>query len=572
MPVAIHNASHQQRITHNPSSHMEHFVKLIDNVSSFGTIHQIQQFIMQLMAELKVNDDLTMLHHMLLTMLTSSKHLLATSQLQRLLHCSQHIASKNSLCPSPPANTKDTFHCAPNKPRSVSLPLPLSLYITPIKPITHLLELPEHILSYCCSYLATKDLLLSADLCCTQLCAIARMPSSFHGKFIFGSAIHSEYHKLATMHMDRTREFDGFKMLHRFHHCKEIHFINIFNYDTIALLKTCTFPKIESIYLYDRFNHLIEYLPSLIPNVSKLFVTTNGGNETLDIIQANTDYYTDQLYMLLNGYLSSIESLALQHNTYYDIPLMLPEKVTTLLLNKIRNLNHLSLKNVYFPPDLNSNEYEYDTVKHLRLMPYNEYCSDHFDPALQSLSLFWNVVGQNGVYDMVKLHNLQRLHLVIKLDNDALDYSALLEFLRHSECLAHVQHFELDIDLNDAAWSSFGELLRITKQMFTSLNHHKQIKINIIDICNATSYSHMFRTILPQIITDMIQNIDAQQRWNIEIDVKHCIPDSDNDYYTQCMKNAVRDIQMNCDSILNHKKKHHTSLKFVVANKVMFHI
>ncbi len=63
-----------------------------------------------------------------------------------------------------------------------------------IEPIQNILELPQHILSYCFSYLATKDLLLSADLCCKELCRIARLPSSFHGKFIFGSAIR-EYHK-----------------------------------------------------------------------------------------------------------------------------------------------------------------------------------------------------------------------------------------------------------------------------------------------------------------------------------------------------------------------------------------
>eukprot|EP00486_Rosalina_sp_Unknown_P012716 CAMPEP_0201596614 /NCGR_PEP_ID=MMETSP0190_2-20130828/193267_1 /ASSEMBLY_ACC=CAM_ASM_000263 /TAXON_ID=37353 /ORGANISM="Rosalina sp." /LENGTH=99 /DNA_ID=CAMNT_0048057077 /DNA_START=1347 /DNA_END=1643 /DNA_ORIENTATION=+ len=97
------------------------------------------------------------------------------------------------------------------------------------------------------------------------------------------------------------------------------------------------------------------------------------------------------------------------------------------------NLNNLELKNVYFPPDLDStteydhvvdmdedeesdsydgydtdssgsfverkyddiamveedNKKNYHSVQHLRLMPYNEYCADHFDSSLRSLSLYW---------------------------------------------------------------------------------------------------------------------------------------------------------------------------------------
>ncbi len=198
------------------------------------------------------------------------------------------------------------------------LTLSYSKYINKqIEPIQNILELPQHILSYCCNYLcriarlccnylATKDLLLSdccnylcriarlccnylADLCCKELYRIASLPSSFHGKFIFGSAIHSEYDKRIN---DGTNN-DDINVLDRFNHLHEIHFINIFNYDTLQFLKTCNFPKIESIYLYDRFDFLIEYLPSLIPNISKLYIFTNGSNETLDIIEPNTNYYNE---------------------------------------------------------------------------------------------------------------------------------------------------------------------------------------------------------------------------------------------------------------------------------------
>ncbi len=87
-------------------------------------------------------------------------------------------------------------------------------------------------------------------------------------------------------------------MFERFHYSHKLHFINILNYDTIQLLKTCNFPKIASIYLYDRFNFLIECLPSLVSNINNLYIITKGGNETFDI-EANTNYDSldyDSLY------------------------------------------------------------------------------------------------------------------------------------------------------------------------------------------------------------------------------------------------------------------------------------
>ena len=639
----------------------DQFLKIIGNISSFQTITQIQQFMSQLVIDLQVNQDLNVIHNILFIMLSAAKHLLSTKQLQGMLNSSQYIASlkynnsNNNLSLSPfpspsPMVTPSKLlkpHIPPMTPlllsnRSNSLPLQLCLkqdidknkkcakmdieYIK-IKPVTNILELPDHILSYCCSYLATKDLLLSADLCCNRLCQIARMPSSFHGKFIFGSAIHSEYHKLQS----NNNNFDEDDlMLNRFHHSKEIHFINIFNYDTIQLLKTCNFPKIESIYLYDRFNHLIEYLPSLIPNVSKLYITTNGGNETLDIIQANTNYYCDQLCTLFNGYSKSIKSVYLKHNTFYDIPLMLPEDAAKLLLNEMKNLNHLSLKNVYFPPDLNEyqhvddigydtdysgsfvveekydddnnnnnsdyhSNHSYHSVKHLELIPYNEYCADHFDSSLKSLSLHWNVVGQNNIFDMVKLTNLNKLHLALKLDNDSLDYYSLKQFIIQSECLLSIKSLEIDIDLNDAVWSSFEKILEISSTIFNIMvnkndnnnnmdilsllncyNKTKYIKINIIDICNSTSYSHMFGIILPQIIQNMLNNIinlnNNHRKWDIMINIKHPIPnDCDNDYYNCCMNNAIKEIETNCSALFNHHS-HNTTLKFVVSNETMFEL
>lgn len=675
MSIIVTDDNHniESTLNYSRSNHMDQFLKVIGNISSFQTIQQIQQFMGQLVIDLHVHQDINVIHHILFTMLSSTKHLFTIKSLQRMVNTSQFIASSSSninrnldtpeqvaingniFCPSPSPiiTAMDTQIIQSKVPpmtplllsnRSSSLPLQLSLSnktnttnttsnndknilykLIKHEPVTHILELPDHILSYCCSYLATKDLLLSADLCCNRLCQIARMPSSFHGKFIFGSAIHCEYHKLANNN-DNDQDSDLVivddddnvylnKMLERFHHSKEIHFINIFNYDTIQMLKTCNFPKIESIYLYDRFNHLIEYLPSLIPNVKKLYITTNGGNETLDIIQANTNYYSDQLCTLFNGYSKSMESIELKHNTFYDIPLMLPEDAAKLILNKMGNLTNLELKNVYFPPDIDEHEDDneesdsydgYDTdssgsfverkynhnedeehhhsVQHLSLKPYNEYCADHFDSSLRSLSLYWNVVGQNDIYDMVKLYNLNKLHLLIKLDNDSLDYNALTQFIVQSECLLNIKDLEIDIDLNDAVWSSFEKILEISRTIFSILVNNDQsdnykmgyIKINILDICNSTSYSHMFRTILPQIINNIFNNINNSNSWNILINVEHPIPDSDNEYYKLCMNNAIYDIKTNCSFIINNKinyiHSNHTMFKFMVSNELMLEL
>ena len=646
--------------------------------------NQLQQFMMSFMLELQSNDIQSM-HRFLCTILSLAvdQRLVATNELQTMV---TNITSPTVQSPgtsaimtypimATPASALSEFELTPRSSnactkctksnykeradcklrdssslsRSLSLPLLSSsssshsnvstvsselsesiLDIYPmIQPVSHILDLPDHILSYCCSYLAMRDLLLSVDLCNLRMCNIARMPSSFHGKFIFGSAIHREYHKLITNNVvnapnDGPNDLNyqspqsvqnalyqviANRMLQRFRHSKEIHFVNIFNDDTIQMLKSVDFSKMKSIYLYDRFNRLVEHLPALIPNVANLTVSTKGGNETLDMIQANVGYYSESLSRMFEGYARSMKTIDLRHNTFYDIPLMLPERVTKLLLEDMDHLDQLALRNVYFPPDLDEYDNVVDTVnrrntigerhgertylQHLELSPYNEYCANHFNRGLRSLSMHWNVVGENDTLDMGKLCELEKLRLFMKADNESLDVQGLQHLLARSECLEHIQDLELVLDFENAVWSATEKVWGISQYILDEMGDSKMrnstrdfsndttrdsvevksIKIVMEGVCRTNFHWNVLDMMMVQMISNMAQQIEQGTRWNVEIEVQHCLADLDGHHGqvpSPMMTDWIGELQNVCRSTLEENRSSliHTRLSLSMSDEV----
>jgi len=546
---------------------------LLDNIRALHSVHQIQRFLAAFVGDLQLEDNIHSVHHILTTMLSAASHqrLLSAEQLHRMV-CSSKSAAVDG---TPPPHTLSPVHCAqfvtesPPIARSSSTPLVEAANSPPPTPsptptptptprVSHILSLPEDVLSYCFSFLATRDLLLSVDLSCARNRDIARMPSSFHGKFIFGSAIHCGFHKLtAKEDHDDDGGATARKMLQRFRHSKEVHFINIFNDDTVELLKAVEFSKMESVFLYDRFNELVSLLPALIPNVSTLCVSTNSGTETLDIIRSNLDYYSEPIHSLFEGYSHSMEAVELRHNTFYQIPLMLPEKVADLLLTaKMPRLQRLSLQNVYFPPDLGAERPQGMGVRSIVLSPYNEYCADHFSASLRSLSMWWNVVGRNNdIYAMHKLSDLESLRLTLRADNDSLDFEGLRHFLARSESLRQIASLELVVDLEDAVWSATERLWVISNHILNALGDATTtLKVTVKGVCRSNLYSNVIDSFVVQMMLSAAQQIEGGGAMNIEIEVHHPTAGADfGQNHQQSMALWIRRLQTLCSAALQSR-------------------
>jgi len=227
--------------------------------------------------------------------------------------------------------------------------------------------------------------------------------------------------------------------------------------------------------------------------------------------------------------------------------------VTHLVLDarKLTLLNTLTLNNAYFPPDINDLTKKND-IDNLILSPYNEYCAQHFDATLKSLSMQWNVVGQNAVRDMVPLLELHSLTLSLRLDNDHIDYGALYAFLTQSACLPRIANFVLTMDVRDAEWSSLQKFHAASRRIIAALcapppyRSRRNIRFNVTDLCDGVVYVELMLVLVPQMVLDLIRSMPKQYGCEWEVTLSITKPQTSskefNDYCQHCVEQVIQHI------------------------------